>query len=135
MNRLLVIITSAIATILGYKKTIAALTAENASLRESLDLNASTIEDLRNQVAFESDDTQKEEALQELVTASRAVADEAKAKATELQAMLDEADQAASELAKVINEHPETPVIDDGFAVVNLNAATATPVNTATDNA
>ena len=115
MNKLVQIITDAIAFIFSQKEANKQLREELKAANDKLEAQAVTIETLQQQVA---DDNIDDAALEEAATTARADADAAKARLEELEASLVEADEKSAELAAAINENPETPNVDPEFNVV-----------------
>lgn len=103
MNKLIDIIILAIAAIAGFKNTI-------KSQQDTISSQQSTITDLNKQL----EDAGATKAA--LEAAKQAQAD-AEAKANELQKQQDEANAKGQELADALNDHPNTPSVDENFAI------------------
>ena len=115
MNKLLTIITAAIAAVLGYKEAIDKLTADANALRDYIAELEAQINKLKADLAADQVDDAELEA-----NAAKAVAEckAAQARADELNAQLASAAAAAAELAGLINANPDTPVIDADFRIL-----------------
>lgn len=115
MQKLVSIITSAIAFIFGLKETNAKLKAELDASNATIAAQAKTIEDLQDQV---ENDKVDDAALESAAADARSAATAAEERATALKAEIDAADAEAEKLAAAITANPETPNVDANFKVI-----------------
>lgn len=112
LNKLQSIILLAIATIGGFKSTIA---AQQTALAEK----DATIRDLTAKLADEELD---DDALRQAADDAIAARDAAESRTKELEAAIAAANESAERLAAEINEHPETPNVTPDFEVIPVPA-------------